>query len=165
MAPHNPPSPGAGPVRSKNSEKKRAHPGRFHDIRGTAPDRDRRGAPQRLVRDVVPAQDRSQAQMPRRRRGVGAHSPPELRRAAAGKLPARCRRRQRRPPDRACAGRNPHQLDDVRGSGLQPAPCHQHAGERVGEAADSGPGRPVSAGVRSLARHHRGSDRGSDRAR
>ena len=119
-----------------------------------------------MARNLVPAEDRPQAQMPGRRRGARAHPP------SAGK--ACCWPESFLPgiDEDSLAQLTEHallttlaQLDDLRRGRLQPASRHQRAGQRAVQAADRRDRRAEPAAVRALARPDPGGDRGPDRAR
>ena len=166
------PRPGARAAALVRSDRK-ARRGRapiarqFDDLGAPPAHRDRRGAAPGLVRDVVPAQDRPQAQMPGRRRGAGAH--PASRATAcccpAPSCPAST--------DGSIARLTEHaliaaltQLVDVRArpasTCISPSTCRCGVLLQlpIAELVDAAP-----AEVRALARHHPRSDRGPDRAR
>ena len=118
-----------------------------------------------LAGNVVPAEDRSQAEMSGWRGSAGAHPSSASRCNVAGKFSAGHRREEPGASHRARSAHDVARLEYVRRRGFQFASRHQCAGERAVYPAGRCDCRRGPAGVRCLAGSHHGSDRGSDRAR
>ena len=136
------------------------------DVAAAPAHRYRRGPAQGLVRDLVPAEGRPQAQTPRRRRGTRAHPAsdrtgvllpgsflPDITEGSIARLTKHA----------LLATLDSWTIFDYAGFNL--ASLHQRAGQRAAHAADPRSGRAASAAVGTLAGHYPGGDRGPGRAR